>query len=338
MPRRGFLLRPIRVFCGLAKEGGDAGARARRAEWESVVILAREAVVAGEASLCAGGSGYSENTTRHISQPSDVFANIRGRSQNIQQKIFGGVQAEDDTKFPYQVSVRRNNKHVCGGAILTRSFVITAGHCVDGAVAHQLVVVAGSIYLGNLTTVRLVRRIILHEDFHYISNNTIPVNDIALLQLNAPLSVNGLNIAAIPLRNTSIEYNTSCVVSGWGFYDMNINSLSMVLRYVIVPIMPCDNYNRTVNLIKPGMLCAGYQEGGKDSCQGDSGGPLVCGDFLAGLVSWGADCAVAGWPGVYTEVSRYSAWVVANCGAWPRLAASTLLLLPLLLHTLQSSV
>ena len=28
--------------------------------------------------------------------------------------------------------------------------------------------------------------------------------------------------------------------------------------------------------IADSMICAGEEEGGKDSCQGDSGGPLVC--------------------------------------------------------------
>ncbi|XP_049959037.1 trypsin II-P29-like [Schistocerca serialis cubense] len=52
------------------------------------------------------------------------------------------------------------------------------------------------------------------------------------------------------------------------------------------------------------MLCAGGERN-KDSCQGDSGGPLVCNGTLAGVVSFGVSCGLPGFPGVYTDVSKY---------------------------------
>lgn len=58
----------------------------------------------------------------------------------------------------------------------------------------------------------------------------------------------------------------------------------------------------------------------KDSCQGDSGGPLmiksdvagVARYYLVGIVSFGYKCASAGFPGVYTRVSRYVEWIQSH--------------------------
>ncbi|XP_049643041.1 kallikrein-13-like isoform X3 [Suncus etruscus] len=58
------------------------------------------------------------------------------------------------------------------------------------------------------------------------------------------------------------------------------------------------------------MLCAGTQEGGKDSCEGDSGGPLLCNGTLHGIISWGDfPCGQPNRPGVYTRVPRYISWI-----------------------------
>jgi len=66
---------------------------------------------------------------------------------------------------------------------------------------------------------------------------------------------------------------------------------------------------------KQSMICAGYEEGGKDTCAGDSGGPLECltpsGRWtLVGITSFGGQvCGAAKKPGVYTKIAEYLDWI-----------------------------
>ena len=91
---------------------------------------------------------------------------------------------------------------------------------------------------------------------------------------------------------------------------------SDILQKAELPLVDnatCNTKEAYDGAIKPGMMCAGYREGGINSCQGDSGGPLVLrgkdGPVQVGLVSWGAGCARKLRYGVYTRVDAYSDWI-----------------------------
>lgn len=58
------------------------------------------------------------------------------------------------------------------------------------------------------------------------------------------------------------------------------------------------------------MMCAARPN--KDSCDGDSGGPLLNSrqNKLLGVVSWGQECALEDFPGVYARVSdQFDDWI-----------------------------
>ena len=59
---------------------------------------------------------------------------------------------------------------------------------------------------------------------------------------------------------------------------------------------------------------------GFDSCAGDSGGPLIARTqdglsgimYLKGVVSFGSNACQGSIPGVYTRVSNFMDWIIAN--------------------------
>ena len=92
-------------------------------------------------------------------------------------------------EFPYQVSLRYNDAHQCGGAIIHAMFILTAAHCVEDSVLRSLSVVAGAHDLNDYQgseQVRKVAKIYVHEGYDTVTND----NDVALLALTKPLEIN----------------------------------------------------------------------------------------------------------------------------------------------------
>lgn len=92
----------------------------------------------------------------------------------------------------------------------------------------------------------------------------------------------------------------------------------MKVSIPIVDHKKCQNAYRYMRPVTDRMICAGYDNGGKDSCQGDSGGPLTANGTLYGIVSWGYECAIPNYPGVYTNVANIHWWIKWIMMANPR--------------------
>jgi len=232
-------------------------------------------------------------------------------------RIVGGSPASSATEFPYQASIRYNGRHICGGAIISSTKILTAAHCIPSTQPALFNVRVGALYRSKTeTTSQILRVSKLDKHPQYSAGKT--QNDIAIITLSTPLKFNTA-VKAIALATTGSSYSAGTIVTatGWGTTSIGGGGPSSdVLRKVDVPIVSRTTCRASygTNTITNLMLCAGSN--GKDTCQGDSGGPLASKDVktLIGITSFGIGCGNNGFPGVYTDVSKYRPWIQTNAG------------------------
>ncbi|XP_012626511.1 serine protease 44-like isoform X2 [Microcebus murinus] len=221
-------------------------------------------------------------------------------------RIVGGSPAPD-RKWPWQVSLRNYNGHLCGGSLITNRYV-------------EYTVKMGGIQLyqeSDTSVVVPVEDIVVHEYYSHINLK----NDIALALLAFPVNYSThIQPVCLPEKTFMVKSDTECWVTGWGRLketdpilprELQEAELSIIRRPECAKIFR-EKLRVPGEPIREGMVC-GYNDKGKDSCQGDSGGPLVCelnnAWIQVGIVSWGLGCGKQGFPGVYTEVSVYRDWI-----------------------------
>uniref|UniRef100_A0ABI7YYK4 Ovochymase 1 n=1 Tax=Felis catus TaxID=9685 RepID=A0ABI7YYK4_FELCA len=221
--------------------------------------------------------------------------------------------------WPWQVGVRFQGSHQCGGAILNPTWILTAAHCVQSKNNPLFwTIVAGDhdrTLKESTEQVRRAKHVVVHEDFDSRSFDS----DIALIQLSSPLAFNSIvRPACLPESTEPLFSSEICAVTGWGSISEG-GGLARRLQQIQVLVLErevCEHaYHSHPGGITERMICAGFAtSGGKDFCQGDSGGPLVCrhdkGPFvLYGIVSWGAGCAQTRKPDVFARVSVFLDWI-----------------------------
>ncbi|KAJ1079944.1 hypothetical protein NDU88_000167 [Pleurodeles waltl] len=241
-------------------------------------------------------------------EPSEASAKSR-----MESRIIGGKNALP-AEWPWTVSLQKAGGHFCGGSIISPMWILTAAHCFHHVSAQDLRVQVGATILGSRRkNIHKVERIISHEDFSQYTAD----NDIALLLLSSPIEVNSATtpICLPPPETFDMEDWRSCHVAGWGTQSEGSSRSSSVLQKVKIVLIDWNKCMDWLWVLTENMLCAGYEEGGRDACQGDSGGPLMCRRlqhktwYQVGIVSWGKGCGRKRSPGIYTLVPNYLPWI-----------------------------
>jgi secreted trypsin-like serine protease len=232
-------------------------------------------------------------------------------------RVIGGVQAAAGDA-PWQALVLPSG-YLCGGAILDNRHVVTAAHCVYDNYDYE-VIAPGSV------TVRagVVDRTAAGGQTVAVSAITVypgydpdfESGDVAILTLADP----GLSISSTvqPIGLTDVGWRpvngvTNMQLSGWGSIVQRSPMDTTTPQSASTTLMVAKNIQGTdacSSVYTPfddsRMLCAG--QAGYDACQGDSGGPLAVQDGgawkLAGIVTGGAGCGWAGYPGFYARVAN----------------------------------
>ncbi len=256
-------------------------------------------------AIFAAGTAGSFGASGALAAPSSPVPRIVGGSPTT------------ITDVPWQVLIIVGGK-LCGGSIISSTWILTAAHCVNGLGPSQVSVYSGISNNSQRQSVTPIRAagIAVHPDFAPPSY----ANDIALINLTSPITPGpGAQIVALPVAQDPAAWppvGTEATISGWGVANFTGSStsdqlLKATVQVLAPPAAACGEYGTGFNGFLS--LCAGAQGGGVDTCQGDSGGPLVINvagvPILAGVTSVGFECARANYPGIYTRTSTFIPWI-----------------------------
>jgi len=281
------------------------------------------------------------------SHPSDRLLGADECGIDNSQRIWGGNRT-DLEQYPwaallqYQISARVK-RFACGGALITKRYVLTAAHCLSRDNLRRMALLM--VRLGEFDTETDpdceedlysgknicapspqdmgIERIILPPSYDARSINRF--GDIGLIRLDRDVQINDfVKPICLPFDDTAPdEYlGMELRATGWGRTEtMKPSNVKLQVWLPVVSNEECGRiYGGKGISIGDGQLCAGGAEG-KDTCIGDSGGPLMGSGisprdgrqrfFVAGIVSYGPEsCGTKGWPGVYTRVSQYKDWIL----------------------------
>ncbi|XP_045461080.1 uncharacterized protein LOC123671347 isoform X2 [Harmonia axyridis] len=302
-------------------QNGWTGSRKPKVIFPTDLVAFRDANPVG-AGLDEPDWLAADNTLQDLQEPEmkERGCGISSPRQQAQRRIVGGEEAGFGT-FPWQAYIRIGSSR-CGGSLVSRRHVVTAGHCVARATPRQVHVTLGD-YVINSAVEPLpaytfgVSQIQVHPFFKFTPQ--ADRFDVAVLRLDRTAhQLPHITPICLPPRGETFLGETG-VAAGWGALSPGSRLRPQTLQAVQVPVIDnriCERWHRSKGIgvtIYDEMMCAGYKTGGRDSCQGDSGGPLMLQKqgrwFLIGIVSAGYSCAQPGQPGIYHRVAHTVEWI-----------------------------
>jgi len=234
------------------------------------VLFIRAIVLLIVSALCA--------TLQYTCDKNVVPCGCGRTTVGINARIVNGENSIPDS-WPMMVSLRDNrepSRHICGGTILSESYVLTAAHCVTdrftGITVENISIAAGVHSISQADQIiRQVDKIIIHPLWKELYREI--QYDIAILQLADPLDLgpnSSISRTCLPPRQNTREdimqypsNGTSLVVIGWGQLE-TYGEIPDILQQVTVRSIHHFDKICANSIHDPSVqFCAGLYEGGK---------------------------------------------------------------------------
>jgi secreted trypsin-like serine protease len=245
-----------------------------------------------------------------------------------------------DNEFRFIASIGRYRepgappqvRHKCAGVVVSRHFVLTAGHCVEEYQKYPklLYVRVGSAEL-NARLSEIVREVgvssvTMHPNYQHTAHGHY-LSDVALLKVADAIPLESAcaeRIRTVGEIDQLLRHNPLGYIGSWRTTKSHASSGDIRLQRVPVRLYyPSDacvaattgDYKQLV--ADKSVVCAGDIR--KDSRAGDSGSPLVIADDgpfrVVGIVSWGRQSRDPNLPGVYSFLPAHEKWIKEQIGS-----------------------
>lgn len=172
------------------------------------------------------------------------------------------------TVVPWQVSLQIHNGRFefCGGAIISKRWILTSARCLEVVKNKKMHVRVGATNVHADGQLIDVEQRIMHENFDQIPQYRLDY-DFGLIKLATDLEFNE-KVYKIDLpksNDTNDEVGTLCLTAGYGI--LSNGAYSEILQGVQLPIFDqilCKKYLAKYTGVTSRMICAGFDEGGKN--------------------------------------------------------------------------
>ncbi|KAJ8918099.1 hypothetical protein NQ315_011556 [Exocentrus adspersus] len=239
---------------------------------------------------------------------------VSNASLPVNPRIIGGREVTPNSR-PFQVALVIDGGHFCGGSLISRSYILTAAHCIEGHAYFQIILGAHNIRESESTQIVLTSTSsTVHPGYNPVTFN----NDVGLIRLPNPITLNN-NIQTVALAPASSGsfVDARATLTGWGRLSDSSNTVSSTLHIVDLTVMAnfwcARNYGSEVVIASTICTSGVSTSGSVGGCDGDSGGPLVIEGVQAGIASFVAYTGCQnGLPTGYARITSFRSWIVEN--------------------------